>query len=280
MELLFVTGESIAQFADCLGENEKADLTIRKYVRVVQNFCRYLNGEPVTKAALVAYREQLKMTDQARTVNGKISALNAYVTFMGKPDCRLKFLKVQREVFVDDSRELSEAEYQRLLQAARSRKNRRLYYIMLTICGTGIRVSELPFITVEAVRRGCAEISLKGKCRTVILTKELVKKLQVYVKEQRIVSGIIFRTKTGRPMDRSNICHDMKKLCKIAGVEPEKVFPHNLRHLFARSYYAVEKNLAHLADILGHSSVETTRIYVAAGRGTHERILQKMRLIL
>ena len=180
----------------------------------------------------------------------------------------------------DDDRNLSEAEYKRLLKAAREKNNNRLYYVMLTLCATGIRVSELKFITLEAVKNGKAEINLKGKIRTIVLHKELIRKLKKYADEQGINSGYLFRTSSGKSLDRSNICHDMKKLCKTAKVNPKKVFPHNLRHLFAKSYYAIEKNLARLADILGHSSVETTRIYVATGKREHERILQQMKLII
>ncbi|KAA3379488.1 tyrosine-type recombinase/integrase, partial [Akkermansia muciniphila] len=158
--------------------------------------------------------------------------------------------------------------------------NERLYLLMLTLCGTGIRIGELQFITVEAVEAGRAEISLKGKNRTVILQKELRSKLKRYISEHGLQHGHVFRTKNGRPLDRSNICHDMKKLCEEARVDRSKVFPHNLRHLFARTYYAIEKNLAHLADLLGHSQLETTRIYVAISASEHERILQKMKLIL
>ena len=272
--------EEIRQFEDTLRENEKAPQTIQKYVREVLFFMEFLNGEPITKENLLNYREYLQIDHKARTVNGKLSALNAYLEYTGRDDCKVKLLKVQQNVFIDEERDLSEAEYKRLLTAAKNKKNSRLYHVMLTICGTGIRVSELRFITVEAVKSRKAEIQMKGKIRTIILPKELVRKLERYAKEQGIRSGILFRTRNGKPLDRSNICHDMKKLCETARVNSQKVFPHNLRHLFAKSYYAIERNLARLADILGHSSVETTRIYVATCVREHERTIQKMRLII
>ena len=272
--------EEIDQFMDALRENEKATQTIQKYVREVLFFMEFLNGEAITKTNLLNYREYLQKNHKARTVNGKLSALNAYLEYAGLADCKVKLLKVQQNTFIDEERDLSEAEYKRLLAAAKDGRNSRLYHVMLTICGTGIRVSELQFITVETVKSRTAEIRLKGKIRTIILSKELARKLEQYAKEQGIRSGVLFRTKNGKPLDRSNICHDMKKLCEVAKVNPKKVFPHSLRHLFAKSYYAIEKNLARLADILGHSSVETTRIYVATCVREHEKTIQKMRLIV
>lgn len=275
-----ITEEIIGGFETHLRENEKAALTIQKYLREVRLLMVYLAGEPVSKARLLSYRDALLERNKARTMNAKLSAINSYLEYAGLCDCRVKLLKVQRKVFIDDDRDLSEAEYRRLLAAAKDRKNSRLYYVMLTICTTGIRVSELRFITLEAVKKGKAEIHLKGKSRIIILHKDLVQKLEGYAKAQGISGGYLFHTKNGRPLDRSNICHDMKKLCEAARVNPKKVFPHNLRHRFAKSYYAIEKNLARLADILGHSSVETTRIYVAAGIREHRNTLQKMRLII
>ena len=226
------------------------------------------------------YRDQLLKKRKAQTVNGSISAINAFLDFDGLPECKVKLLKVQRQAFIEENRELSQIEYKRLLRSAQSKGNQRLYHLMLTLCSTGIRIGELSFITVEAVRAGRAEINLKGKNRTIILQKKLRNKLQQYIKKQNLERGYVFRTKNGRPLDRSNICHDMKKLCAEAQVDRRKVFPHNLRHLFARTYYTIEKNLAHLADILGHSRIETTRIYVAVSAREHERTLQKMKLIL
>ncbi len=272
--------EKISRFAIILRENEKAPQTIQKYVHEVSLFLEFLDGEPITKVKLLDYREQLQRNYTARTVNGKLSAVNTYLESIGLSECKVRLLKVQRNTFIDEERDLSESEYKRLLAAAKDKKNNRLYHVMLTIGGTGIRISELQFITLEAVKRRKAEIRLKGKNRIIIISKELAQKLEQYARKNGIRGGLLFRTKSGKPLDRSNVCHDMKKLCKTARVNPKKVFPHNLRHLFAKSYYAIEKNLARLADILGHSSVETTRIYVATCVREHEKTIQKMRLII
>lgn len=272
--------QDIREFESYLYLNERARATVNKYVQSVRKLAEYLNGERVEKTRLLEYREYLLRQRKAQTVNGALSAINAFLDFCGEQECRVRLLKVQRQAFLDEERELSEAEYRRLLAAALRCGNERLYLIMLTVCGTGIRISELPYITVEAARGGRAQIRLKGKSRLIILQKKLRGRLLRYAAGQRIKSGYIFRTRSGRPIDRSNICHDMKKLCEAAGVDPGKVFPHNLRHLFARTFYAVERNLAHLADVLGHSRIETTRIYVAVSVAAHEKILEQMRLVI
>lgn len=270
----------ILAFQNELYLNEKSRATVQKYVCALQRLADYLAGRELTKQSLLAYREQLGRTVKAQTVNGALSAINAFLDFKEWQNCKVKLLKVQRQAFVDETRELSQGEYKRLLEAAREKGNQRLYMLMQTICATGIRVSELSYITVEAADRGRAEIRMKGKSRTVLLQKELRKKLLCYAKDRGIRSGHIFRTRSGRPMDRSDICHDMKKLCAKAKVMRQKVFPHNLRHLFARTFYAMERNLAHLADVLGHSRIETTRIYVAVSAASHERLLNRMKLII
>ena len=275
-----ITADGIAYFSSWLLERERSGATLEKYLREVRLLSDFLKGREITKQLLLEYREQLREKFKAVTVNGKLSALNAFLDCIGLAHCRLRLLRVQRKAFIEESRELNENEYRRLLEAAKAEGNERLYHLMVTVCGTGIRISELKFITVEAISIGRAEISLKGKNRTVLLQKQLCSRLHEYAAKNGITGGIIFRTRTGRPLDRSNVCHDMKKLCESAGVLPDKVFPHNLRHLFARSFYAVEKNLAHLADILGHSSIETTRIYVAASASFYERTLHRMRLII
>lgn len=274
-----ITEKRIQAFESYLYLNEKAKATVEKYVRAVQRLGNHLQGNGLTKKALMEYRDYLQTQMKPQTVNGVLSAVNCFLEFSGWADIKVKLLKVQRQVFIDESRELSEGEYRRLLVAAKASGNERLRMLMLTICGTGIRVSELPYITVEAGKSGRAEIHMKGKIRTIILQKELRLRLLAYAKKQGINSGHIFRTKSGKPLNRSNICHDMKKLCTMANVDPGKVFPHNLRHLFARTFYAVEKNLAHLADVLGHSRIETTRLYVAVSASAHERILNRMHLV-
>lgn len=280
MKTKFIIKNQIAAFEKALSEEEKSAATIRKYLREVKELSVFLEGRELSKGLLIEYRDMHREKYKAQTVNGKISAINAYLEFVGLQEMKMKLLKVQRKAFIDESRELSQAEYKRLLSAAQKSKNERLYHLMLTICGTGIRVSELRYITVEAVQRGSSEIAMKGKMRTILIPKELRKRLLSYSKKNKIKSGYIFKTKNGRALDRSNICHDMKRLCNIARVDARKVFPHNLRHLFARSFYAIEKNLSHLADLLGHSSVETTRLYVAVSASEQQRILKKMQLII
>lgn len=273
-------GCNLQGFKDDLYNNEKAKATIDKYVRSIERLSEFLEGRDISKELLMNYRHELQQKCSAQTVNGALSAINAYLDYCGMTDMKVRLLRVQRQPFLEESKELSREEYKRLLNAARHRKDQRLYMLLLTLGSTGIRISELMFVTVEAVKNGRAQISLKGKNRTVILQKELCGKLRAYIKNRGIKNGVIFRTRSGRPMDRSNIFHDMKKLSLEAKVEPRKVFPHNLRHLFARAFYEIERNLAHLADVLGHSKIETTRIYVAVSANAHEKIMNKMRLII
>lgn len=275
-----ITKSEIQAFESSLYVNEKSKATVKKYVKAVEKLAEFLEGGGFSRHRLLEYRESLQAKHKAQTVNGALSAINAFLDFCGWQECRVKFLKVQRQAFLQEARELSKKEYERLLNAALSKHKERLYLLMLTAGSTGIRISELAYITVEALKAGRAEICMKGKNRTVILPKELRKKLLRYADRQGIESGLVFRTKSGRPLDRSNICHEMKKLGEEAKVDAAKIFPHNLRHLFARTFYAVEKNLAYLADVLGHSRIETTRIYVAAGISAHEKILNKMKLVI
>ena len=278
--MIYITLEEIERLRDALIDDDKAPATVDKYLRELAGLARFLQGQAPAKHLLLAYRESLRATHSARTINAKLSAINAWLGFAGLPELRVKLLRTQRNAFIEERRELSGNEYKRLLAAAQDRNNLRLYHVMLTICSTGIRVGELRYITLEAARAGRAEITLKGKTRVVLLPRELRGRLLRYAARCGIPGGPVFRTRSGKPLDRSNICHDMKRLCAQARVDAHKVFPHNLRHLFARSFYAVDKNLAHLADVLGHSSVETTRMYVAASARVHERTLQRMRLII
>ena len=275
-----ITQSTLLSFGQSLYDSEKSEATVAKYVFCVERMIKELSGRELTKEFLLKYRDGLLQKYKPQTVNGNISAINAFLDFYGLTDMRLKLLKVQRQVFLEEERELSKEEYTRLLVAARRRGDERLYLLLVTLGSTGIRISELCYITVEAAESGRAQIRLKGKNRTIILRRELRKQLLAYAAKQGIESGLIFRTRSGRALDRSNICHDMKKLCAQAQVETCKVFPHNLRHLFARVYYGIEKDLAHLADVLGHSQIETTRIYVAASVKTHEKILERMELII
>lgn len=275
-----ITQNTLLLFRSSLHDNEKSEATVEKYVFYVERMLKELSGGEMTKEFLLKYRNGLMQKYRPQTVNGNLSAINAFLTFYGLPDMKLKLLKVQRQIFLAEERELSKDEYMRLLRAARYQNDERLYMLLLTLGSTGIRISELSYITVEAAASGQAQVRLKGKNRTIIIRKELRKQLLEYAKKRGIESGHIFRTRSGRALDRSNICHDMKKLCPQAQVEPCKVFPHSIRHLFARAYYGIEKDLAHLADVLGHSQIETTRIYVAASVRTHEKILDRMGLIL
>lgn len=275
-----ITQTNIQAFENHLYLDEKAAATVKKYVLAVQKLAEFLSGAEFTKSRFLEYRAHLQEKNTAQTVNGALSAINAFLDFCGWAECKIKLLKVQHQIFLDESRELDESEYKRLLAAARAKGNERLYLLMQTIGSTGIRIGELRYITVEVATSGRAEICMKGKNRIVILQKELRNKLLKYAKMRGIESGHIFRTKSGKFLDRSNINHEMKKLCAAAKVDPRKVYPHSFRHLFARTFYAVEKNLAHLADVLGHSRIETTRIYVAVSATTHERILNKMKLVV
>ncbi len=275
-----ITQSTLTAFGLSLYDGEKSRATVAKYMSSIERLSAFLDGRRITKELLLEYRDELLKKYKVQTVNGNISAINAYIDFCGQSGMKLKLLRVQRQVFLEEEKELSEEEYRRLLRAALCRGNERLYLLLLTLGSTGIRISELCYMTVEAVMTGRAQIQLKGKNRTVILQKELRKRLRLYAQKCGIESGHIFRTRSGKPLDRSNICHDMKKLCPQARVDECKVFPHNLRHLFARVYYKIEKNLAHLADVLGHSRIETTRIYVAVSASSHERILNRMRMII
>ena len=268
------------QFVVFLRKNEKSPATVEKYRREVGKFLAWLGDRELTREHTLLYKELLSQGRAPAGVNGAVAALNSYAEFLGRPECRLKSVKVQRRIFRDESRELNQDEYRRLLAAAKRRGSDRLMLVMETICATGIRVSELKFFTVEAARRGRAEVRNKGKTRTVFLPAKLQKLLLRYAREQKISTGAIFVTRSGRPLDRSNIWKDMKRLCREAGVEETKVFPHNLRHLFARTFYGLEKDIVRLADILGHASINTTRICTMESGSEHRRQLDKMKLVL
>lgn len=275
-----LTDKAIRRYALHLREQERAPATVQKYVQDLTALWDWLAGRPLTKAALIEWKESLSASRAPATVNSMLAAVNGFFRFMGWKDIAVKLLKIQKALFCDERRELTRAEYARLVSAAQKVGNERLSLVMQTICATGIRVSELRFITVEAVTTGRAEICNKGKRRTVFLPGRLRRLLRKYLQKQKKTAGAVFTTRTGRPLDRSNIWRDMKALCESADVEPSKVFPHNLRHLFARTYYSLEKDLSRLADILGHSSVNTTRIYTVESGGVHQRQLERMELII
>lgn len=261
--------------------DEKSKNTIDKYVRDVKAFGRFIGEQTITKELVSSFKEKLLSEDYAvRSINSMIASLNSFFSFVGCEDCRIKTIKEQRQIFCPEEKELTKAEYDRLLSAAESKGNKRLGLILQTICGTGIRVSELKYITVDAVKRGESVVLCKGKRRAVFIVKALQRKLLHYIREQKIKTGAVFVTKSGQPVSRSNIWRDMKKLCKDANVNPAKVFPHNLRHLFAMVFYGIEKDIAKLADILGHSSINTTRIYIISTGTEHRQRMENMRLVL
>ena len=274
-----ITTEIIRSFNDYLINEEKAAATVNKYLHDVGEFQMWLGAQELCKTAVLAYKSYLCERYAPASVNAALSSLNRFFNFLEWYDLRVKNLKIQKQIFASTDKELTKAEYDRLLQAAKQKKNERLYLLMQTICSTGIRVSEVRYVTVEAVAHGVAEINCKGKRRQVFLPKQLCQILKQYIKEQKIKSGAVFVTKNGNPLDRSNIWSDMKKLCKAANVSEKKVFPHNLRHLFARTYYSLQKDIVRLADILGHSNVNTTRIYTMETGDIHRRQIQKLGLL-
>ena len=279
MEPRKITEETLAAFARQLGEEERSPATLEKYLREVRQFAAFLGGREVTRELAAAWREELSARQSPATVNGKLTALDRLLAFLGWEDCRVKHLRVQRQLFRDSARELSREEYARLVETARRLGRGRLSLLMETICATGIRVSEVRYITAEAVREGRTEIALKGKIRTILLPGKLCRKLEKYARQKKITSGELFLTGSGRPMSRKQVGAEMKGVCRAAGVAPSKVFPHNLRHLFARCFYRVSRDVAKLADVLGHSSIETTRIYLISTGAEHARTLDQLRLI-
>ena len=270
----------IARYLAYLREQERSDGTIQKYRHDLAAFRAYLAERPLTKAALIDWKRQLTGTHAPASVNAMLAAVNGYLKFFGWSALCVKPLKIQRSLFLEENKELTRAEYARLVEAAGRKENERLSLVIQTICATGIRVSELKFITVDAVQSGRAEISNKGKLRLVFLPEKLRRLLKKYVRKQKKTAGAVFTTRTGKPLDRSNVWRDMKALCASAHVAPEKVFPHNLRHLFARTFYSLEKDLSRLADILGHSSVNTTRIYTAESGAIHARQMERLGLVI
>lgn len=267
-------------FAWYLREEEREPGTVEKYLRDVRMFADWAGNREVHKKLSTDWKEHLKASAyQPETINSKLSALNKFFTFLGWNDCRVKLLKIQRRMFRRADKDLTREEYGRLLGTASNLGKERLVLLMETICAAGIRVSEVKYITVEAVSRGYTEIALKGKIRTILLPGKLCRKLQKYAKKKKIVSGEIFLTRNGKGLTRRQIWAEMKALCETAEVKPSKVFPHNLRHLFAQTFYRVYKDIAKLADVLGHSSIETTRIYLISTGVEHARQLERLGLI-
>lgn len=274
-----IANEKILEFRDSLIADEKAQATVEKYLRDVRVFSAWLDDAELTKQKVLEYKENLKENYATASINSVISSLNSFFCFVQIPTLCIKTVRVQKQLFLKTEKELTKKEYARLLAAAKTAGNERLNMVMQTICSTGIRVSELRSITVEAVKNRTAHIHSKGKQRYVFLPKALCKKLIAYAKSHKIETGPVFVTKSGRPLNRSNIWADMKKLCESAQVPKEKVFPHNLRHLFARTFYSLQQDIVRLADILGHSNVNTTRIYTMETGEIHRKKIEMLGLL-
>ena len=275
-----VSINNINQFQEYLHSEERSAATVEKYMRDIKAFMLFAEEREIEKSLVLEYKTKVGNSYAVASANSMLAAINAFFRFLGWFDLCVKQFKMQREAYCSEEKELTRAEYIRLLDAATKKKNERLNLIIQTICGTGIRVSELQFITVEALHKGEAVVNCKGKNRRIFIIAELKKKLLRYVKEQKIASGAVFVTRNGKPVSRNNIWREMKALCVQANVSPSKVFPHNLRHLFARTFYGIEKDIAKLADILGHASINTTRIYIVTTGAEHKRKMELMRLIV
>ena len=274
-----ITQAEIAAYCAALRADEKAAGTLEKYRRDLTAFSRWLDGRTVTKETAADWKTHLLNSGYApRTINSMLAALNSFFRFMDW-HIKVRFLKIQRQLFRETSRELRRSEYDRLLAAAREDGQERLALLMETLCATGIRISELRYITVEAARAGRSTIALKGKIRTILLPSKLCRKLLKYARKQKIAAGEIFLTSSGKGISRRQVWYELKRLCRAAGVESGKVFPHNFRHLFATTFYRVSHDIAKLADVLGHSSIETTRIYLISTGAEHQRQLERLGLI-
>lgn len=274
-----LTQEQITAYGFYLRREEHAPGTIEKYLRDIRAFAAWTENRPVTQELAAAWKEHLLATGHSPgTVNSMLAALNSLFRFLDW-NIQVKFLKIQRKLFRDQARELTREEYDLLVSTARASGKERLALLMEAICATGVRVSEVRYLTVEAARAGRADISLKGKIRTILLPGKLCRKLLKYARKNKIASGEIFITRSGKSMSRRQIWAEMKALCRAAGVDPRKVYPHNLRHLFARIFYKSCKDIARLADVLGHSSIETTRIYLVTTGAEHTRQLERLGLV-
>lgn len=263
-----------------LWEEEKSINTVKKYIRDVKLFLEHLQDNEISKQKLLVFKEQIIKEYAPSSVNSMIASVNNFLGFLHLKGLKLKPVKIQKKIFANPETELTAEDYKRLISAAEQSENQRISLIIQTICLTGIRVSELEYITIESLYIGRATVNCKGKQRYVLIPKELQRLLKCYCKERGIIEGIIFRTKNGKPIDRSNIWKMMKKLCQLAGVSTSKVFPHNLRHLFARTYYNIEKDISKLADVLGHSDINTTRIYIMETGKYHEKHINKLSILL
>lgn len=267
----------IMAFEEELCCEEKSAATLEKYIRDVRRFRDFLEGRQVSKENVMGYKKELAARYKAATVNSHLAAVNCFLRFLGREECRVKLLKIQRQMFANEDREMTMEEYRRLVRRA---GKTRIGYIMQTICGTGIRISELQYITVDALKQGRAAVQCKNKARVIFIPEQVCSLLAEYIRENHITEGSVFVSRNGKPLNRSNIWREMKVLCEKAGVAPEKVFPHNLRHLFARTFYGMEKDIVRLADLLGHSSINTTRIYTVDSGIRHRKSLEQVNRVL
>lgn len=279
MEERIINQRQIQQFFQHLAQEEKSAATVEKYLRDVQAFGRFANGRPVNKELVIAYKKAcLEHGYAVRSINSMLASINSFMSFLDWSDCKVKSIRLQRQVYSAEEKELTKAEYLRLLEATRGKQQ--LHLVLQTICGTGIRVSELRYFTLEMVKTGTVTVNCKNKTRAILIPRKLRKLLMEYAKRNKIADGAIFRGKNGQPLDRSSIWRQMKGLCRLANVPESKVFPHNLRKLFARTFYGIEKDIAKLADILGHSSVNTTRIYIMATGAEHRQKIEQLGLVV
>ena len=274
------TEKQIARYMEYLRTEERSESTRKQYERELCSFMEFAGKGRITKSTVLGYKEKIRKACRPASVNAKLAAVNGFLAFIGKRELSVRPLRIQKSAFCSGKKEMTRTDCMKLVDTARRKKDNRLAVMMQTICGTGIRVSELSAITVEAVCTGEAVISFKGETRVIIIPEKLCRILKSYISNQNIVSGSIFVTKSGRPLDRSNIWRLMKGLCSEAGVEPEKVFPHNLRHLFARCFYDTDHDIAKLADVLGHSSINTTRIYIVTSGTSHRKKIDSLGLVI
>ena len=275
-----ITRESIKQFKDFLKEDEKSEATICKYLRDLECFAEYMQEKPIDKSIILAYKNSLKKKYAVSSTNSMLAAVNSYLKFVGLESYCVKYFKVQKDAYCSDQAELTHEEYVLMLKTALKTGNKRLYLLMQTICATGIRVSELEYITVQAVYSGEAVVDCKGKIRRIFIIPELCSKLIEYAEEEKIKSGPVFTTRSGKPLNRCNIWREMKLVCNLAGVPESKVYPHNLRHLFARTFYNLEKDIVKLADVLGHANINTTRVYVMTTGEEHRKKMEQLNLVI
>ena len=275
-----LTKQHLHDFETYLFSEERSTATVEKYLHDLRVFYEFMDNKELTKTAVLKYKSSLLINYAVTSANSMLAAINAFFRFFGWYELCVKQYKIQKSAFCPEEKELTKAEYLRIIKAAKRKGNERLNLIIQTICSSGIRVSELEYITVEAVQRSEAFVNCKGKNRRIFIVTELQKKLLQYIKTHKIKSGMVFVTKNGKAVSRHNIWRDMKTLCTDAGVSPSKVFPHNLRHLFARTFYSIEKDIAKLADILGHTNINTTRIYIITTADEHKRKMENMRLII